>query len=306
MKTYDRKIQRNSKTLLAKVFSLVFGFICGFFIGFSGHLVHSPANCTLTERPPAITRDEKYNWDYSGQFNVEHEQFGPALNDTEFKWYMDLISVFQSRCDEFGLRFILDAGAALGAYRYHGFTPWDDDFDVRMKYTDRDAIVNALGSVPGHTLLTYTDFILKFFHNENSVQTSQAWNWPFIDIFFFKVNKTHFYDATFEDCFESHPVGEILPEDYTVFENLIMPVPRNMESYIRKKYPYMQDSCLSNAWSHRRETKPRKNQTRRPCEIFFGTYPSVYGYGDNGQLPFEELRLGHKVLCRIQRIFTKG
>ena len=80
--------------------------------------------------------------------------------------------MFQSRCDEFGLRFKLDAGTALGAYRYHGFTPWDDDFDVRMKYTDRDAIVNALGNVPGHTLLTYTDFIWKFFHNENSVQTS--------------------------------------------------------------------------------------------------------------------------------------
>ena len=144
-------------------------------------------------------KNEKYKWDHSRKFDIEHEQFRPALSDTEFEWYMDLISVFQSRCDEFGLSFMLDSGSALGAYRHHGFTPWDDDIDVRMDYTDRDAIENALGSVPGHTLLIYTDFVWKFFHDENSVQTSEPWNWPFIDIFFSKVNETHFFYATFRD-----------------------------------------------------------------------------------------------------------
>ena len=280
-----------------------FGLIFGCFVGFSEKLAHLSVSYTLTERPPAITRDEKYNWDYSRKFNIEHEPFRPALSDTEFEWYMDLISVFQSRCDEFGLNFMLDSGSALGAYRHHGFTPWDDDIDVRMDYTDRDAIENALGSVPGHTLLIYTEFVWKFFHNENSVQTSEPWNWPFIDIFFSKVNETHFYDATFLDSFEVYPVGDILPVDYMVFENLIMPLPRNMESYLRRKYPYFPDSCISNAWSHKREAKPRKEQTMIPCERFFGIYPTVYRNGESGQLPYEELRLGHKVLYRIQRIF---
>ena len=285
---------------------LVFGFVCGFFLGSSGKQAHSSVPYLLSKRPPAITREAKYNWNYSGRFNLEYDQFAPAFNDLEFNWYMDLISVFQNRCEEFGLRFLLDSGSALGAYYFHGFIPWDDDFDVRMGYMERDAIAKALGSVPGHTLLTYTDFVWKFFNNKNSVRTSEPWNWPFIDIFFSKVNETHFYDATFRDSSEVHPVGDILPADYTVFENLILPVPRNMEAYISRKYYYMKDSCMSGAWSHRRETKPRKEQTRIPCERFFGIYPSVHRYNKNGKFPYEELRLGHKVLYRIQIIFKGG
>ena len=282
---------------------LCFGLILGFLVGLSGKLVHLSEFQTFIDRPPVIAREEKYNWDYANKFSIEYDQFSPFLNDTEFNWYLDLLSVFQKRCEEFGLSFILDSGSALGAYRYHGFTPWDDDIDVRMDYNDKFMIEKALQTVPNHTLLTFADLEWKFYHNENSVQNNAPAKWPFIDIFFSKVNDTHFYDATYRDSFEAYPVGDIFPMDYTVFENLIMPVPRNLGSYIKRKYPYMQDSCISNAWDHKREAKPVKEQTRIPCDAFFGIYPSVYRYGENGKFPYEELRLGDKVLYRIQRTF---
>ena len=255
----------------------------------------------VLERPPPISRDEKYNCDYSGVFNIKFEQFKPALNDTEFKWYMDLISVFQNQCDASNLKFLLDSESAVGAYRYHGFDPWDDDFYVKcsMRHEDRNAIANVLGNVLGHTLIK-ADTIWGFFHNENSVSTPRPWKWPFIDIFFFKVNETHYYDATFRDSHESHPVVDILPEGYTVFEALIMPVPRNMKDYISEKYHYTSAPCVTNNWNHKREARARKK--RIPCERFFGIYPSVYRNVENGKLQYEELRLGQKSLYRIKQI----
>ena len=75
---------------------------------------------------------------------------------------MDLISVFQNHCDASNLTFLLDSGSAVGAYRYHGFDPWDDYFDVNMRHEDRNAIANVLGNVLGHTLIK-ADTIWRFF-----------------------------------------------------------------------------------------------------------------------------------------------
>ena len=170
----------------------------------------------------------------------------------------------------------------------------------------RYLISKALRSVPGHTLHTFNDSTWKFFSNKNSQSTTQQWRWPFIDILFSKVNRTHIYDVTFSDSNEVHPIGDILPAGYTVFENLIMPVPRNMEAYIIRKYWYMQDLCISNAWNHKAEKTPKIKSTRIPCRAFFGMYPFVYRYNNNGELPIEELRLGRKVLYRVQRTFKWG
>ena len=33
---------------------------------------------------------------------------------------------------EFNLRYLLDAGSVLGACKFHGFIPWDDDMSLLM------------------------------------------------------------------------------------------------------------------------------------------------------------------------------
>ena len=63
---------------------------------------------------------------------------------------LDLLSVFDTVCREFGLRYIATHGSLLGAVRHQGFVPWDDDLDVAMPRADYDRLLSlaAAGVFP--------------------------------------------------------------------------------------------------------------------------------------------------------------
>ena len=54
------------------------------------------------------------------------------LQKTEF----DLLKIFVSICEELNLTYYLVCGSALGAVKYKGFIPWDDDVDVALPRPD--------------------------------------------------------------------------------------------------------------------------------------------------------------------------
>ena len=112
-----------------------------------------------------VERDDKYNWSYSGQLNQEYKQFAPAMNMTEYKWYMDLITMFKKACEAFNITYVLEGGPVLSAHRYHGFVPWDDDFDCKVNVSQKDILKKALNDIPGHSVLTPTHYQWKLFSN---------------------------------------------------------------------------------------------------------------------------------------------
>ena len=48
----------------------------------------------------------------------------------------DLLKMFINVCDQLDLRYYLVCGTALGAAKYGGFIPWDDDVDVALRRED--------------------------------------------------------------------------------------------------------------------------------------------------------------------------
>ena len=61
---------------------------------------------------------------------------GPA-----YSALLDLLTAFDTVCQEFGLRYIATHGTLLGAVRNGGFVPGDDDLDVAMPREDYDRLL---------------------------------------------------------------------------------------------------------------------------------------------------------------------
>ena len=49
---------------------------------------------------------------------------------------LDMLRNFVQICDALGLTYYLVCGSALGAVKYKGFIPWDDDVDVALPRAD--------------------------------------------------------------------------------------------------------------------------------------------------------------------------
>ena len=97
-----------------------------------------------------LDRNDKYNWNYTGQLSKEYRQFAPALNMTEYTRYMDLKTIFKSAIEAFNITYLLEGGQVLGLYWFHGFIPWDDDFDCKVNVSQKHILKKALTDVSGH------------------------------------------------------------------------------------------------------------------------------------------------------------
>ena len=70
------------------------------------------------------------------------------MNDLQKKEW-SLLVCFDQICRELGLTYFLVCGSALGAVKYKGFIPWDDDIDVGMLRGDYDRFMReAPGLLP--------------------------------------------------------------------------------------------------------------------------------------------------------------
>lgn len=74
----------------------------------------------------------------------------------------EMLKVVIKICDELDLKYYLVCGSALGAAKYGGFIPWDDDLDIGLMRKDYEIFINeACAKLP-------EPLFLQNYHTENS------------------------------------------------------------------------------------------------------------------------------------------
>jgi lipopolysaccharide cholinephosphotransferase len=66
---------------------------------------------------------------------------------------LSMLNDFHNFCVKHNLRYFLDAGTLLGAIRYKGFIPWDNDVDVAMPRYDYNRFIELAKNGYGNSIL---------------------------------------------------------------------------------------------------------------------------------------------------------
>lgn len=102
------------------------------------------------------------------------------MNNSALKCQQDelfnTLCKFDKFCKQEGINYFICAGTLLGAVKYQGFIPWDDDLDVYMLRSDFEKVVTKLNSLKDLQLK-----LVKVFFNDRIMSTQEGTN-SFIDI----------------------------------------------------------------------------------------------------------------------------
>ncbi|MBR6657606.1 MAG: LicD family protein [Oscillospiraceae bacterium] len=66
----------------------------------------------------------------------------------------EILKFFKKICDDEGLSYFLSNGTLLGAVKYKGFIPWDDDIDVFMPRKDYDKLIRFFQNTCDYVLFS--------------------------------------------------------------------------------------------------------------------------------------------------------
>ena len=76
-----------------------------------------------------------------------------------------ILRFFNEYCDSNSIQYFLCNGTLLGAVKYQGFIPWDDDIDVCLLRNDYDKLISSFHDDDEYTLFEFTrnsDFLYPF------------------------------------------------------------------------------------------------------------------------------------------------
>ena len=68
---------------------------------------------------------------------------------------LDILRYFKAFCEKENIRFFLSNGTLLGAVKYGGFIPWDDDVDVFVPRKDYDRLMHIFPDTERYRLFSF-------------------------------------------------------------------------------------------------------------------------------------------------------
>ncbi|CAF1069374.1 unnamed protein product [Didymodactylos carnosus] len=183
-----------------------------------------------------------------------------------------------------------------GSWRHHDLIPYDDDVDFLVSFDHKTRLFQQINSsaVLSHVIISG---VCKIYFAGASKAGKHKWNWPFLDIWFYRENRTHiWYDG---DDWKSLVIKklDVFPLVLRPLGTVWIPSPRNYTGYHSSIRKDTNDStlsyCIQNGYSHRTESQLAKVTVR--CTELMNAYPFVMRTCTQVKC-LEELKLGHQTL----------
>ncbi|XP_033749227.1 uncharacterized protein LOC117333919 [Pecten maximus] len=160
-------------------------------------------------------------------------------------------------------------------HRHHTMIPWDDDIDVLVNGSQKEAMSRALESLPEYTLYRPPLVQWKFF-SKNITRSKRPFAWPYIDIFFFGENETHIWDkANRYTQLYMFRKADVFPLQNKPYQGSLQPVPCNSPRVLSRTYdPTL---CTTSSYTHKEErSKDPGSRKTVKCESLYRKFPFVF------------------------------
>lgn len=117
-------------------------------------------------------------------------------------------------CRKHNIKYSLEGGSMLGAYKYKGYVPWDDDMDIVMLRKDYDAFLNIVSSE-----IDTEKFYVQNYHNRS--QYPLTWTKVCLngtEIFGGNYNELDIHHGLFVDLF---PIDNVILKKINLQKSLV-------------------------------------------------------------------------------------
>lgn len=179
---------------------------------------------------------------------------------------IDLLKKTINMLNEFKIGYFMISGSLLGYVRHNDFIPWDDDIDLIVDetiFTKMPHIAKKYGSSINFMVRDYlikTCFKDKVHElvcewNDYAINKDDKYNWPFIDMFIYKIPN----DKTITFFNKKWEQKHFFPAKTVLFNSLDVMIPKNPNYFLAINYGgnYM-TSLVSNKYEHKTERSNKK------------------------------------------------
>ncbi|XP_074657353.1 uncharacterized protein LOC141910560 [Tubulanus polymorphus] len=202
--------------------------------------------------------------------------FEPGLSRVERMKYISLIKTIHGLLVDNRIEYMIHFGTLLGAYRHHGFVPWDDDFDVLVKQSEKLRLVDIFKRAP--TVRAYYMQDEQFFRvyiRDEPVVNRRPYSWPFVDVFMYEEFGDIIHDIS---KVQNHYWADkklIFPLVEVPFEELWLPAPKYMSKVLDLMFTMSNynDYCARGGENHK--TGENRHKIRLLCHEVKPRHPFV-------------------------------
>ena len=150
---------------------------------------------------------------------------------------------------ELGRSYMLYAGTLLGAYRHGSRTPWDDDLDLMVDIKYNASVERDLKG--SRFFVTKGGPFRKVFFTHNGTTMNKYGHWPFIDLFFYKIQNNG-KEMVVIPTATVYQTQDVFPSSEISYMGHTFPTPRCPKTFaFQMTYKYVLRDCCNYGYNHR-------------------------------------------------------